>query len=318
MTRMGKRGWIAIGIAAILIVAAVVTAIVLILRKNYTPVDQIDLNEYSLVGVEFERDYYLNEPNPSGTLVFRNEAGIEKRAQLSEAEVTGLSTDEVGSFVMTATVQGQSIRAQYRVIYKDVQFKQEAPLCISIRDAFELDTMYADCIDYEGKVAARVTLREIFSGQLSLGEVTETVQTTQVAYHGKAISLDYSVGYLGYGNLYRGKDSVTDGDKTYTLEKLELFLESETRADVSGTEATGHGYLTVVVNGADLEQSYEQRNFNWSYDEEADKLYFDLNDGSACEYDLSAHVLRLETDVLFTSKPLQFGLEYVPADEDAA
>ena len=62
MTRMGKRGWIAIGIAAILIVAAVVTAIILILRKNYTPVDQIDLNEYSLVGVEFERDYYLNEP----------------------------------------------------------------------------------------------------------------------------------------------------------------------------------------------------------------------------------------------------------------
>ena len=153
MTRMGKRGWIAIGIAAILIVAAVVTAIILILRKNYTPVDQIDLNEYSLVGVEFERDYYLNEPNPSGALVFRNEAGTEKRAQLSEAEVTGLSTDEVGSFVMTATVQGQSIRAQYRVNYNDLLFELETPQSIGNSHAFRLDSMYGVCMDYEALVA---------------------------------------------------------------------------------------------------------------------------------------------------------------------
>lgn len=317
MTRMGKRGWIAVGIAALLIVAAVITAVVLILRKNNTPVEQIDLSEYDLVGVEFERDFYLNEPNPSGRLVFRNDAGTEKRAQLSEAEVTGLSTSEVGSFVMTATVQDQSVRAQYRVIYKDIRFEQTKPLCVSIQDAFELDCIFADCTDYTGEVAAQIPLSDIFSGQLNVDKVSDTVTTAQVSYHGKSVSLAYSVGYLGYGNIYCGKDSVKDGDKTYVLDDLELILESET--DALRTQTMGHGYLNVVVSGADLKQSYERRTFQWAYDEETDKILLALTDGSSCEYDLTSHVLRVGTNVFFTSAVLQFELEYrSPSDEQTA
>lgn len=318
MAKMNRKVFLAVGAAALalVIVAAVVIAVVIVKHKGYTPVGDIDLSEYQLVDVEFDRDIYLNEPDPQADLVFRNGAGEEKRAQLSEADsIAGLDTSKVGEGSLSVTVEGQSVQAVYRVVYKDVYFRQAAPVCLSRYDAFELKTLYASCTDYSDSVAAFIPLSEIFSAEdLRLGVVTDTVQTAEAEYEGFSFTLSYTVGYLGYRNFYCSASSVTDGTRSFRLERLRLFLGTDGEQKLAQA-ASGYGSMSLVTEG-EPDNYGDPLSFDWEVDAKNPDLIVlhldrvsDNADGSgACVYDMRAHTLKVSASVMSTASDLIFRL----------
>ncbi len=326
MAKMNRKVFLAVGAVALalVIVAAVVIAVVVVKNKSYTPVEDIDLSEYQLVDVEFDRDLYLNEPDPQAALVFRNGAGEEKRAQLSEADsVTGLDTSKVGEGSLSVTVEGQSVQTTFRVVYKNIYFKQTSPVCLSLYDAFELKTLFASCTDYSDSVAAIIPLSEIFSAEdLRLSTVTDTAQTAAAEYEGFSFTLSYTVGYLGYRNFYCGAASVTDGTRSFRLERLRFFLGTDgeqTRTDA----ASGYGTMNLVTEG-ELDDYGDPLTFDWEVDAQNPDLIVlhldrvsDNADGSgACVYDMRAHTLKVSASVMSTASDLIFRLrlDSLPAE----
>ena len=226
-----KRKSTAIAAAAFLVIVAVVVAVIFLTKsKNYTALGDIDLQEYRLSEVEFDRAFYLNEPDVSGDLVFRNADGEEVRADLAddEVEVSGFVTNKVGKFSMRVTVKDQSVSAPYEVTYKDILFEQTAPVCLSMGSAFELEALYATCTDYYDNAVGYLPLSEIFpKEELDLGFVTSTPKTASVEYNGVSYELEYTVGYLGYGNVYFCEDAAEDGGTEYYLDEFILYSDED-------------------------------------------------------------------------------------------
>ncbi len=308
MAKIKRRTIAVLAVAlALIVVAAVVVTVVVLKRKNYTPVDDIDLEEYSFVGVEFERDFYLHEPEPEADLVFRNGKGEEKRALLSEAEVSGLSTEEIGTAIMTVAVHGSSVDAEYTVCYKNISYASSTSVCLSLYDPFELDMLFASCTDYYDEVVAAIPLSEIFSENLpDVDEISDTEQTATAEYRGFSFALSYTVGYLGYGNKYTSA-SVTDGVRSFRIEEFCLYEEAEQR----GTPL-GHGSFFLVTEGEENDDYGNRRSFDWELDGETGRLILHIggvaDDGNACVYDLKAHTLRIPSDVMLSTEDLVFRL----------
>ena len=320
MAKMNRKVFLAVGAVALalVIVAAVVIAVVVVKNKSYTPVEDIDLSEYQLVDVEFDRDLYLNEPDPQAALVFRNGAGEEKRAQLSEADsVTGLDTSKVGEGSLSVTVEGQSVQTTFRVVYKNIYFKQTSPVCLSLYDAFELKTLFASCTDYSDSVAAIIPLSEIFSAEdLRLSTVTDTAQTAAAEYEGFSFTLSYTVGYIGYRNLYCSTASVKEGDRSFRVDRLRFFCKEEDKQPTRTAALSGYGSFYLVTEG-DPDIYGDPLTFDWVADPANPariNLYLnrvaDNADGSgACVYDANAHTLKVSSSVLSTANDLIFRLQ---------
>ena len=318
MASVKKRTWIAVGavLLALLVAAAVVVGVIRG-KKAYTPVSAIDLQEYKLVDVEYERDFYCNEPEPRAALVFRNEEGKEKRAPLSEAQVTGLDTHEVGERVMSVSVEGQQLEVVYKVVYKDIYFNQSSAICLSLHDAFELKNLYASCTDYADTVVARIPLSEIFSeNDVDVSEISETAQTAKTQYEGFSFTLSYTVGYIGYRNLYCSTASVKEGDRSFRVDRLRFFCKEEDKQPTRSAALSGYGSFYLVTEG-DPDIYGDPLTFDWVADPANPariNLYLnrvaDNADGSgACVYDANAHTLKVSSSVLSTANDLIFRLQ---------
>ena len=302
-----KRKSTAIAAAAFLVIVAVVVAVIFLTKsKNYTALGDIDLQEYRLSEVEFDRAFYLNEPDVSGDLVFRNADGEEVRADLAddEVEVSGFDTSKVGKFSMQVTVKDQSVSAPYEVTYKDILFEQTSSVCLSMGSAFELEALYAECTDYNDKPVGDLPLSEIFPKEaLDLGFVTDTPKTASVEYNGVSYELEYTVGYLGYGNVYFCEDAAEDGGTEYYLDEFILYPDED-----SVGEDAGYGQMTIVEMQYG-EPLFEDFDFTWTYDYVSERITiaFTLTTDE-CTYDLATRTLRVGANVMYTSRPLSFRL----------
>lgn len=303
-----KRKSTAIAAAAFLVIVAVVVAVIFLTKsKNYTALGDIDLQEYRLSEVEFDRAFYLNEPDVSGDLVFRNADGEEVRADLAddEVEVSGFDTSKVGKFSMQVTVKDQSVSAPYEVTYKDILFEQTSSVCLSMGSAFELEALYAECTDYHDETVGDLPLSEIFpKEELDLGFVTDTPKTASVEYNGVSYELEYTVGYLGYGNVYFCEDAAEDGGTEYYLDEFILYPDED-----SVGEDAGYGQMTIVEMQYG-ERLFEDFDFTWTYDYVSERITiaFTLTTDE-CTYDLATRTLRVGANVMYTSRPLSFRLE---------
>lgn len=303
-----KRKSTAIAAAAFLVIVAVVVAVIFLTKsKNYTALGDIDLQEYRLSEVEFDRAFYLNEPDVSGDLVFRNADGEEVRADLAddEVEVSGFVTNKVGKFSMQVTVKDQSVSAPYEVTYKDILFEQTAPVCLSMGSAFELETLYATCTDYYDNAVGYLPLSEIFpKEELDLGFVTDTPKTAFVEYNDASYELEYTVGYLGYGNVYFCEEAEEDGGTEYYLDEFILYPDED-----SVGEDAGYGQMTIVEMQYG-EPLFEDFDFTWTYDYVSERITiaFTLTTDE-CAYDLATRTLCVGANVMYTSRPLSFRLE---------
>lgn len=303
-----KRKSTAIAAAAFLVIVAVVVAVIFLTKsKNYTALGDIDLQEYRLSEVEFDRAFYLNEPDVSGDLVFRNADGEEVRADLAddEVEVSGFITNRVGKFSMQVTVKDQSVSAPYEVTYKDILFEQTSSVCLSMGSAFELEALYAECTDYYDKPVGDLPLSEIFpKEELDLGFVTDTPKTASVEYNGVSYELEYTVGYLGYGNVYFCEEAEEDGGTEYYLDELILYP-----AEDSVGEDAGYGRMTIVEMQYG-EPLFEEFDFTWTYDYVSERITISFTlTTDECTYDLATRTLRVGANVMYSSRPLSFRLE---------
>lgn len=302
-----KRKSTAIAAAAFLVIVAVVVAVIFLTKsKNYTALGDIDLQEYRLSEVEFDRAFYLNEP-VSGDLVFRNADGEEVRADLAddEVEVSGFDTSKVGKFSMRVTVKDQSVSATYEVTYKDILFEQADPICLSMGSAFELETLYATCTDYYDDAVGYLPLSEIFpKEELDLGFVTDTPKTASVEYNGVSYELEYTVGYLGYGNVYFCEEAEEDGGTEYYLDEFILYPDED-----SVGEDAGYGQMTIVEMQYG-EPLFEEFDFTWTYDYVSERITISFTlTTDECTYDLATRTLRVGANVMYSSRPLSFRLE---------
>ena len=303
-----KRKSTAIAAAAFLVIVAVVVAVIFLTKsKNYTALGDIDLQEYRLSEVEFDRAFYLNEPDVSGDLVFRNADGEEVRADLAddEVEVSGFDTSKVGKFSMQVTVKDQSVSATYEVTYKDILFEQTGAVCLSMGSAFELETLYATCTDYYDKPVSYLPLSEIFpKEELDLEFVTDTPKTAFVEYNGVSYDLEYTVGYLGYGNVYFCEEAEEDGGTEYYLDEFILYPDED-----SVGEDAGYGQMTIVEMQYG-EPLFEEFDFTWTYDYVSERITISFTlTTDECTYDLATRTLRVGANVMYSSRPLSFRLE---------
>lgn len=304
-----KRKSTAIAAAAFLVIVAVVVAVIFLTKsKNYTALGDIDLQEYRLSEVEFDRAFYLNEPDVSGDLVFRNADGEEVRADLAddEVEVSGFVTNKVGKFSMQVTVKDQSVSAPYEVTYKDIRFEQTEPVCLSMGSAFELEALYAECTDYYGIAVGYLPLSEIFpKEELDLGFVTDTPKTASVEYNDASYELEYTVGYLGYGNVYFCEEAEEDGGTEYYLDEFTLYPDED-----SVGEDAGYGRMTIIVEMQYGEPLFEDFDFTWTYDYVSERITISFTlTTDECTYDLATRTLRVGANVMYSSRPLSFRLE---------
>lgn len=324
MAKLNKKTSVMIGAAVLLIAIAAAIALTVVFwnRQGYAALDDIDLEEYSLSEVDCTKELYVNQPMPEGELLFRNADGDERRARLSEADVTGFDTGKVGKYSMTVSVGSQHLEVPYKVIYKQVRFEHTDALQLSLNNAIELDGIYASCTDYNDQVAAKVPLREIFGDAAEVSALSAEPQTVSAEFHGASLSLEYTVGYFGYGYVYRGVDSVQDGTKTFRLQEFRAFLDQEELPEESlrtDPDDFGHGRMTVViVDGANTSADvYQEFTFDWKVNPlDTDKLILSLGgipeetDGvKSCVYHISTHTLEFSPKVMFTSRGLRFRLE---------
>lgn len=161
--------------------------------------------------MEFDRSFYLNEPDdsPSGTLIFKNDGGETLRARLSEADVTGFSTDRIGEREMRVSVGGQTLDVPYTVTYKAIYFDAEdllgaeGALRLSVGGR-ELDDLYLYGADYDDVRAGRIPVSELEWENIDTEDVTSFEQTARAEYYGQEVTFSYTVGYIGYGYRYTG------------------------------------------------------------------------------------------------------------------
>lgn len=84
--------------------------------SGYTPLDEIDLNTYSLEEIKVEDEYILNNPSEiNGSLIFKDSEGNTLKAKLSEAKISGFSTKTVGSWQMKVIVGDEEMAQVQRI-----------------------------------------------------------------------------------------------------------------------------------------------------------------------------------------------------------
>ena len=273
--------------------------------RGYTKLEDIDLSEYSLTEIEVD-DVYLNAPDVSGKMIFKNKDGEEKKARLSEANISGFDSDTIGNFEMTVKVGSQQQTVAYSVIYKDVLIDNVETIALSVNDPFELDYILVPCTDYNDRVVANIPLSEIFEvGDFDVDYVTDYAMMASSDYQGKNLTIDYTVGYIGYGNSYAGVSRVNDGGTLYELANLYMFANEQ---------YNGSGELEIYygTNSGDtfLGADWAIISFDWEVDYLNDnKLEITFEGGQKGSYDTTTHTLEIDADLFDTSFTLSFELK---------
>lgn len=136
-------------IGALVLLAVVIIGIIVVFvvfNNNTVDLKDLDLNEYHVTSVEMKDDLYVNEPMPSGKLVFKNDEGEEKKVDIKDdgIEISGFDTSSVGSKTMQISIlDKQTIDFNYTINYKDVKVGDNyGVINLSIYNPFELDNIF--------------------------------------------------------------------------------------------------------------------------------------------------------------------------------
>ena len=307
-SRSKKSTKVGAAIFLVIMVAVVVVVCVVTLNKNadLVPLDEVDLTEYTLQSVTVDDEFYVNEPNPSGTLIFRNADGDEKKVSLSEVEVKGFSTKEPGTFTMSVTVGGVTKTVEYTVDYKEIRYTGPEAIYLSIKNPIELDGIYVTCYDYDNFPAATMPLSQLFKvsdfNVDNLNDVGLYITSDKFGY----INLQYKVGYIGYDNIYEGRDIVEAAGYSY---ELDWFLMVETGYD------EGEGSMTVYygdTHGLGDYIDYVDIDFTWEKPlGGGDYLILKgENDNTIGRYHYLEHRLEIGAGVVSHASGLEFIVEY--------
>ena len=271
--------------------------------SGYTPLDEIDLNTYSLEEIKVEDKYILNDPSEiNGSLIFKNSEGDTLKAKLSEAKISGFSTKTVGSWQMKVIVGDEERTVDYTVTYKEIFYNNNSPISLSISDPIELDYIYVNCTDYNDNVVKSVPLSDIFSAEdFDVDYVTDYEQNASTTFLGYDINVIYTVGYIGYKNYYRGETIKVDSGTQY---QLSYFTMS-----VNENGESGDGSFQIIYDdGSLLDATTENFSFTWQKDYLSDVIDITLLNGTSATYNYLSHQLTLGADVMNTINPLTFTL----------
>lgn len=255
-----KKGSIIVDVIVLLITIGLVIYF-MISNSGYTKLEDLDLNEYSLSEVKVD-DVYLNAPEVSGTMIFKNGDGQEKKVRLSEASISGFDSDTIGSFEMTVKVGSQQQTVAYSVIYKDILIYNVTKVALSVNDPFELDYILVPCTDYNDRAVTNIPLSEIFDvNDFDVDYVTDYEMMASSEYQGKNLTIKYTVGHIGYGNTYAGILRENDGGTLYELDEFYM---------ISNGQDNGNGELEMYygTNSGDtfLDENWAIVGFEWEVD----------------------------------------------------
>lgn len=302
--KTSKKGSIIVGVIVLLITIGLVIYF-MISNSGYTKLEDLDLNEYSLSEVKVD-DVYLNAPEVSGTMIFKNGDGQEKKVRLSEASISGFDSDTIGSFEMTVKVGSQQQTVAYSVIYKDILIYNVTKVALSVNDPFELDYILVPCTDYNDRVVTNIPLSEIFDvNDFDVDYVTDYEMMASSEYQGKNLTIKYTVGHIGYGNTYAGILRENDGGTLYEL--AEFYM-------ISNGQDNGNGELEMYygTNSGDtfLDENWAIVGFEWEVDYLNDnQLIITFEDGQRGVYNTTTHTLEIDADLFGTISTLSFELK---------
>ncbi len=295
-----------------LVVVGVSVYFIFFKDKGYTPLSEIDLGTYEFIGVDTADRYILNDPNdPSGALIFENKTDSDDtlKAKLAEAEIENFSTKEIGEFEMDVTVGDKTLKVKYTVGFKDVSYPDQT-ISLSVHNPIELNGIYAYCYDYNDRIY-QVSLYEIFGtkDEFDVSDVTSFTQTASTTYNGEFISVDYHVGYIGYGNNYNSQ-KVENG----TTYRLRNFTMNMTDTD-SGTGSFTLSYKNSLY---DFDETLQYFTLTWEKEILNDYISLNITDlltektyHGIYYYPTSANsplVVSLDANILNTLTPIEFTL----------
>lgn len=299
-----KKGSIIVDVIVLLITIGLVIYF-MISNSGYTKLEDLDLNEYSLSEVKVD-DVYLNAPEVSGTMIFKNGDGQEKKVRLSEASISGFDSDTIGSFEMTVKVGSQQQTVAYSVIYKDILIYNVTKVALSVNDPFELDYILVPCTDYNDRAVTNIPLSEIFDvNDFDVDYVTDYEMMASSEYQGKNLTIKYTVGHIGYGNTYAGILRENDGGTLYELDEFYM---------ISNGQDNGNGELEMYygTNSGDtfLDENWAIVGFEWEVDYLNDnQLIITFEDGQRGVYNTTTHTLEIDADLFGTISTLSFELK---------
>ena len=305
-TEKKKRRSTKIGALVFLLIVAAVIVIVVVLRMTGgadSSLEDVDLEEYTLTEADFGGEFYVNEPL-SGTLVFKNGEGDEKRVSITDegVAVSGFNTGEIGSYTLKISVKdgAQTLDAPYSVVYKEIYFGSHGTLCLSVGDPFELDGIAVSCTDYNDHVVASVPLSDFArESDFDVDYVFNTPRTAYLEYMGADFTVDYTVGYIGYGYIYEGRKPAADSGNRYGL--VEFTLDED-----------GTGFAEFLTEEGSYGTGSVPFDIVWEADVLDDRLELSLTDGYgsySAWYDCKTHTLYLGADVFGTARELAFELQ---------
>ena len=313
MAKLSSKGKTICAIVLIIaIVAGIAVYFIFFADNDYVSLEDVG-DEYVLDSVEVDGSFYVNEPEPDGTLIFRNDSGDEKKVRLNDDGVTvhGFSTDMPGEYTMSVTVRGVTKTVGYTVEYKRITYSGSSVIYLSIYDPIELDGIYFDCYDYNDLLDARMPLSKAFDkSDFNVGAINDYGHSLSSSDYG-FIDLEYKVGYIGYGNSYEGKDIAEQ--QRYRYQLVDFVM------DAGDINDQGTGVLEVeYVRDDSLSDIVRNKTigFTWEIDYLADDaiVLYGSDGQTVGRYYYRGHRLELGAGIVpETVQPLVFELEYVGA-----
>ena len=131
-------------------------------NNSTTSLADLDLNAYQISRVEFDDEFFVNEPL-SGTLIFKNAEGEEVKVNIKDDGVKpNFDSRSVGTKKLQIDILGkQNFETSYIVNYKDVRIDNYGIVNLSIYNPFELDELVVECIDYYDQKCLEVPFSDI-------------------------------------------------------------------------------------------------------------------------------------------------------------
>ena len=287
-------------IAAVIVIALVIIGVMVwyfAFREDTDSLGSVDLDKYTLVAVDADETYYVGEPGPSGTMIFRDDEGNEKKVSLSEAKVEGFSTEDVGDRTMTVSVGDQSKKVAYKVIYKEIRYDENRPVIVSVGDpSVELDGILLECTGYNDRVVKYLPLSDFVKASEFETDSVGGTRYMDAEYEGQTFSFSYEVGYIGYGYTYEGKAKQSFGGYDYDLYSFVM------NADGSYDDE-GDGSLIIRYREEDFSDYPDETEVSFTWEKEYlydDRLTITFSDGSMATYYFEEHELVFDADIFGT------------------
>lgn len=268
-------------------------------NNSTTSLADLDLNAYQISRVEFDDEFFVNEPL-SGTLIFKNAEGEEVKVNIKDEGVkTNFDSRSVGTKKLQIDILGkQNFETSYIVNYKDVRIDNYGIVNLSIYNPFELDELMVECIDYYDQKCLEVPFSDISWQNLNCQELSNFTETATANYAGVDLSFEYRVGYLGYGNIY---------DANYSDDEFNY----EINFSLTGL---GTGSLTIArESDSIINDENEIKNFSLTYEQyelyDAEYLLISAEESTLEFYNYRTHTLTLNQGIFLNSPQLEFTLE---------